>query len=493
MNKEPAASIRRWLGFWVALVLFYPLSIHANDLEGTWQGFLDVGLVKFRVALALVQDPAGKPRIRFNNIDDGIYDEPATLLSSDLRSIKVRLERGQTLSLHLNDRKHRLVGTYLQAKDHFEKEGHSAPLTLEAGKDFLFPRLDSQGQAITTYQYQTPVDRKEGWKPGVLPQSGVAHVEMGVRKILDNTYPHIHGLLIVQGDELLVDETFYGYKPQDPHPVQSITKSIFSLLFGIAQDKHLVQTSQKLYDFFPQYRSQKTWDPRKNQITLGNLLTMSSGLDCFDWKDAQACSWGMVQSDDWLDDVLSKPLAQNPGSRFAYCGACLLSLSVILERASGLTIPPFAQKYLFDPLDIHSAQWVEAPSAGITVVPVSFGLSLSPQDLAKIGLLVLNKGKWAGKQIVSEDWIKESISRKVSRDQTNKKYDYGYLWWETESTLGNQRFKTLLGWGVGGNYLFIVPDKNLVCVITAGNYNDPKAAKSSLQLFQDYILPAFSN
>jgi CubicO group peptidase (beta-lactamase class C family) len=199
----------------------------------------------------------------------------------------------------------------------------------------------------------------------------------------------------------------------------------------------------------------------------------------------------MVHSGDWLNFALSKSLAQEPGAHFAYCGACLVPLSVILEKTGGMAVPEFAQKFLFDPLSIHSAHWVEAPSGGATVVPVSFGLSMAPRDLAKIGLLVLNKGKWGGKRIVPEDWIRESTSLKVPRDQTNHKYDYGYLWWETEFNVGSRNLKAIMGWGVGGNYLFIVPEKDLVCVVTAGNTNDPQTAKGSLLLFQDYVLPAF--
>jgi CubicO group peptidase (beta-lactamase class C family) len=470
------------------LFLFPFSTAWCGGLEGTWQGLLNVGFVKFRVALVVQKGPQGKPAVFFNNIDDGLYDEPVALLQAKDHSLKALLKKGQTLWLRLNPQNDRLEGTYLQSNGNFEKEGRSSPFTLVTGNDYLVPRLNSQGQSVTAYAYHPPLAEK-GWETGSLPESATRSVERGIQKILNGTYPHIHGIVVVQGDKLLLNETFYGYSCLDPHPVQSITKSVFSLLFGIAQDQHLVRTNQKLYDYFPSYRSQKNWNPKKNRISLADLLTMSSGFDCFDWKDAQACSWGMVNSDDWLDFTLSKPLVQEPGSHFAYCGGCLLPLSVILERSSGLNIPQFAQKYLFDPLDIHSAQWVKAPSAGITVVPVSFGLSLSQLDLAKIGLLILHHGQWDGRQIVSKDWINESTSRKVSKEQTNKKYNYGYLWWETEMKDEGQNLNVVMGWGVGGNYLFIVPDKNMVCVITGGNYNDPKAAKSSLQLFQDHVLP----
>ncbi len=474
------------------VILVSHSSAWCDSLEGTWQGRLDLGLAKFRVALAIQMDSLGKTRVFFNNIDDGIYDEPAVIIDDSDPLLKIRLEKSQILILGFKSNKQYLSGTYLQANGNFEKEGLASPLTLRAGKDYLFPRLDSRGNPQTGYTYQAPVAVGDGWKIGDLSAKGALLFESGIKKILDGTFPHIHGVAVAQGGRLLADETFYGYSSPDPHPVQSITKSVFSLLFGIARDKGLIQTNQKLFDYFPEYLSQKRWDPRKNQITLEHLLTMSSGFDCSDWNDAQDCSWGMVKSNDWQDFALSKPLVQNPGTQFAYCGTCLLPLSVILDKVSGLSVPEFAQKYLFDPLDIHSAQWVNAPSAGTTVVPVSFGLSMTPRDLAKIGLLVLQKGLWSGKQIVSEDWIKQSTSLQVPRNQTNKKYDYGYLWWETEMPAGDKMVKIIMGWGAGGNYLFIVPEKDLVCVVTAGNYGDSKTAQVSLKLFQDYVLPAFS-
>jgi CubicO group peptidase (beta-lactamase class C family) len=486
---KPIPASHRWL--LAFLYLFFPSLVLSRDLEGTWQGILDVGLVKFRVALEVKVDSRKKPRVLFDNIDDGRYDLPLQVLSIKSGALKARLNSGQTLSLRLNPKSHQLVGVYLQASGNFEKAGISSPLTLTKGRDYLVPRLDETGREITRYQYHPP-EEKNDWETGTIPSQGVSLLEAGIQKILEGTFPHIHGIVMVRKGRLLLDECFYGYASSDLHPVQSITKSVFSLLFGMAQDKGLLQTGQKLYDYFPSYRSQKSCNPRKNQITLDHLLTMSSGLDCDDWKDPQACSWGMVQSEDWLDFVLSKPLAQTPGSHFAYCGSCLLPLSVILEKTSGMSVSEFAQKNLFDPLGIHSVQWVEAPSAGTTVVPVSFGLSMSPRDLAKIGQLVLNRGTWQGQPIVSEDWMKQSTSCRVLREQTNKKYDYGYLWWETEVGLKGQKVKTILGWGVGGNYLFIVPDKDLVCVISAGNYNDSKAAQGSWMLFQDYVLPAFS-
>ncbi len=487
---KPIPSSHRWLP--ALLFLVFPALVQSKGLNGVWQGILDVGLVRFRIALEINADSPKKPQVLFDNIDDGLYDLPLQVLSIKSDGLKARLNSGQTLSLRLNPQNHQLVGAYLQTSGNFEKAGISSPLTLTVGKDYLFPRLDSNGREVTRYQYHPP-EEKNDWETGTIPAQGVSLIESGIQQILNGTFPHIHGVVMIQKGRFLLDESFYGYASSDLHPVQSITKSVFSLLFGIARDKGLLQTSQKLYDYFPSYRSQPSWDPGKNQITLEQLLTMSSGLGCDDWNDPQACSWGMVQSEDWLDFVLSKPLAREPGSHFAYCGACLLPLSVILEKTSGMSIPEFAQKNLFDPLGIYSAQWVEAPSAGTTVVPVSFGLSMSPVDLAKIGQLVLNRGKWEGRPIVSQDWMKQSTTCRVLREQTNKKYDDGYLWWETEVALKGQKVKTILGWGVGGNYLFIVPDQDLVCVISAGNYNDSKAAQGSWKLFQDYILPSISN
>lgn len=196
----------------------------------------------------------------------------------------------------------------------------------------------------------------------------------------------------------------------------------------------------------------------------------------------------MVRSSDWLDFSLSRPLTHEPGQHFAYCGACLTPLSFILAQKSGMGIPDFAQKFLFDPLSIQNAHWMSGPE---NLTPASFGLSLRPRDLAKLGYLYLKNGLWNGQRVISSKWVSDSTRAVIPKAHTNRRYDYGYLWWEKEIHQHGHLLKVYFAWGVGGQYLFVVPQLDLVCVMTGGNYKDPKLSANSFKLFQDVIVGAF--
>ncbi len=477
-------------GFAFLLSLWSVSSCLGQGLEGGWQGSLDVGLVKFRAALVIQRNDQGQYQGFFNNIDDGIYENPLLKVSVKGNKFRGELATGEVLDLGLNSSGNRLEGTYKQAGGSFQKPGKISQLSLKRGMDYLVPRLGADGKPVGRYRYKVPKDFPDGWDSGDLRDFGadIKPIEIGIQKILDGTFPRIHSLTLVRHGKLVLDEYFFGYGPDDIHPVQSITKSVFSLLFGMALERGWVKPEDKLYDFFPAYREKPGWNQAKESITLWHLLTMTSGLGCDDWKDSKSCSWAMVDSPDWTDFILSKPLSNEPGKKFAYCGACLTPLSSLLARKSGMSVPEFARKNLLETLQIHGASWVTGPKA---VTPVSFGLALKPRDLAKIGLLVLNKGKWNGRQIVSEKWVEEATSTHVAKDQTNGKAGYGYLWWESSVRIKGKDHRMVYAWGVGGQYLWVVPDLDLVCVATGGNYKSGKLGANALRLFQDYILKAF--
>lgn len=487
---------RPWAALW--LLLGGASASWGSGLEGEWHGLLDVGLVKFRVALEMEAPRQGKIQGRFNNIDDGIYDQPFRGVGAPDGSFRFELPTGEKLELHLRQSTGRLEGTYTQAGGSFQTAGRISRLTLKRGKGFLVPRLGPDGRRLRRYAYRPPPDLSEGWAPGDLARSKAdfGKIREGLQKVTEGTFPHIHGVLIVSGGKLLLDEYFYGYGPAEEHPIQSATKSVFSVLAGIAVDQGLIRLDDRLYDFFPSDGPQKGWQPEKEGITLRSLLTMTSGFACDDWKDSQSCSWAMIASPDWLHFCLSEPMDHKPGVHFAYCGACLTPFSELLSRQSGMSLPAFARKFLFDPLGIRRADWMVAPSggpsaAGPGLTPVSFGLSLRPRDLAKVGYLYLKKGNWRGKQIVSEKWVEESTSPQVSANRIGGKADYGFLWWERVMAVQGRPVRMFYAWGVGGQYLFVVPDLDLVCVVTGGNYKDGKLGANAFRLFQDYLLPAF--
>lgn len=464
-----------------------PGAMSAKSFWGTWEGVMGTGSHSFRVAFNL-NGLTGK----YNNIDDGIYDEPMTLQWSG-RNLTAQTDGGGALDLSPSPDGKLLTGFFRQGEG---RDSHQSlvgqanyPVTLHQGEDDLYPRLGPDGKAKTSYEYAPPEKKTDGWETGDLRRNPakLQEIQAAVRDVLQGKYPHIHGLLIVKDGKLVLEEYFYGFGPQELHPLQSVTKNVFSLLFGIGMAQGLVEPNQKLFDYFPEYRSISGWDPAKDAITLKSLLTMTSGFGCDDFKDSESCSWRMVATPDWLDTSLSLPQTNPPGSHFAYCGACLTPLGVILERKSGMSLPDYAQKFLFGPLGISSFVWFDGPK-GIHV-PAA-GLSLTPRDMAKLGWLVLKKGNWNGQEVVPASWIAESTKPWVSHQQTGKEADYGYLWWERDVTWNGKKLRSLDAWGNGGQHIFIVPDLDLVCVLTGGNYKNGPLANNSFKIFHE-VLEAF--
>ena len=160
-----------------------------------------------------------------------------------------------------------------------------------------------------------------------------------------------------------------------------------------------------------------------------------------------------------------------------------------MAHKSGMGLPDFAHKNLFDSLGIKKPSWTGAPGQA---TPASFGLSLRPRDLAKLGYLYMRKGHWSGRQIVSEEWVKESTTLQVSRKKIGRDADYGYLWWAKEITFQGKKIRAFYAWGVGGQYLFVVPELDLVCVVMGGNYKSAKLGANSFKLFEDHVLTVFN-
>lgn len=458
----------------------------AENTSGTWEGLMGSGTHAFRVAFVLEEG-----RGEYHNIDDGIHGEPMTL-KWDGKKLHAQTNGGGTLELHPSQNGKSMTGVFRQGEGKDSQQSlvgrnQSYPVSLHPGEDYLHPRLGPDGREQIHYQYLSPVEMTDGWKAGDLRQSraDLPKIESAVQGILKGKFPYIHSLLMVKDGKLVLDEYFYGYGPDDPHPVMSITKDIFSLLFGIGVGQGLVQPNQKLFNYFSDYRFRPGWDPAKDQITLESLLTMTSGLGCDDFKGSNDCSWAMVQSPDWLDFSLSLLNENKPGSHFAYCGACLSPLGAILEKQSGMELSQYAQKFLFGPMGIEKPLWWEGPRGFHSP---AFGLALRPRDMAKIGLLVLNKGggpNW--NQVVPKTWIEESTAPHVLSPRTGKEADYGYLWWERDVQWHGKKLHELDAWGVGGQHIFIVPTLNLVCVLTGGNYKDGNLANNSFKIFHQVL------
>jgi CubicO group peptidase (beta-lactamase class C family) len=273
--------------------------------------------------------------------------------------------------------------------------------------------------------------------------------------IIENL-PEIQSLLVVRGG-YIVFENYYGLgMPDRQKTVHSVTKSVTATLFGIAKDRGLIEDlNLTLPEFFPEYFDVTT-DPRKKTISLKHLLTMTAGLQPVNAKDRNLfLAWTF--SADRVKFTLDLPVVHTPGEIFAYSNPVSHLLAVILEEKSGQRLASFAARYLFQPLGIDPRLWKEDAQGHNTG---HGGLYLSTRHMAKIGFLYLNRGLWDGKRIVSADWIDESTRIQVS---AGREYAYGYQWWIRPVT-GCHSFRA---WGRNGQFIVIVPDLDLVVVVTS--------------------------
>ncbi|MBC2846263.1 serine hydrolase domain-containing protein [Winogradskyella flava] len=277
------------------------------------------------------------------------------------------------------------------------------------------------------------------------------------------------------------------YKQSELHTLQSITKSVSSILLGIALDLNEDYTIEtKGMSFFKNYEFNFE-DSRKNDITIEDLLTMRSGLEWNedDYTDPINDCNLLEKSDEWIQYVLNKPTDAIPGTKFEYNSGASVLLGKITRNITGKRIDKWAEEKLFGPLGITDYYWKETPDGEIDT---EGGLFLRTEDLAKIGTLFLNKGKWHDKQIVSESWVLSSTSPIIESidPDNNSKIGYGYQWWIPHHY--NGKSEIVAGIGYGGQYLMIALEYDLIIVFNGWNINDAPE-KSTRKVLQDRIIP----
>lgn len=298
----------------------------------------------------------------------------------------------------------------------------------------------------------------------------------------------IDGFVLAKNDQILVESYFNGFQDTAIHDLRSVTKSILSLLIGIALDRGFIQNvNDPISKYLNQFGSIKHLDPLKNTITIKHLLTMSGGLDCNDWdKKSKGQEDKVYRQKDWIQYTLDLPLIHLPGTVSAYCSMGTVLLAEIISQASGLSIDQFALTYLFNPLKIERAKW--GYTSDREVIPSGKRLYMAPKDLLKIGLLVLNKGRWNGSQIVSEVWISESTTPKTKITGVN----YSYLWWNIPLQASDTSGTAITATGNGGQYVMIFPDLDVVAVFTGSAFNSEQD-KLPFSIMQRVVLPALKS
>ena len=333
----------------------------------------------------------------------------------------------------------------------------------------------------TEYSYSKPETMSDGLQTASLEEmkiGGNLLTDM-TKKIKMGEYGKVNSVLILRKGKLVFEEYFDGFYKNDLHVLRSATKSISSLLIGIAVDKGLIKSvNQKLLDFYPEY--QKRLPDEWNKVLLKHVLTMTMGLN---WDNEYHDNiW--QSSDDVIKSTFEQKFAFEPGKKFEYRNPNVDLLAGVIIHATGKPVQEFAEENLFNPLGITGYQWRNFKKNNYPLMDGS--LWLTPRDMAKIGQMILDNGKWKNKQIVSLKWIEESTSLKVNVDEIT---DYGYLWW-----LGKSQTKpgltAVFANGLGGQHIIVVPELSVVIVTTGGNYDKPAAYL--LRMIDEYVIKSIN-
>jgi CubicO group peptidase (beta-lactamase class C family) len=332
--------------------------------------------------------------------------------------------------------------------------------------------------------YENPIDINDGLNVSTLEEHKLDTTIFNKinQDICNGNYGNIHSLLVIENNELVVEQYYNGWEKENLHFLASNTKSFNSLLIGVAIEQGYIESvDQRMLDFFPKYKYLEK-DSLKNKITIKDLLTMTSG---FQWNeqslpltDPNNMGRQMDLTDDWLKSALMLPMDTVPGTKYVYSGPNNIILSEIIKKTTGQNIAEFAEMYLFAPLGIKEYDWFEKNG----VYDSGGGLKLKSRDIAKYGLLHLNKGKWNENEIVSEKWIEEIFSPYI---EIHHPFYSCYQWQMAKTDLG---FNVWFIPGNGGQIINIVPALNMVIVINADNREIPKEGRIPLEhLLQNII------
>jgi len=296
----------------------------------------------------------------------------------------------------------------------------------------------------------------------------------------------LHSIMVVQHGNVLFQHWMSEGKETEPHVLHSVSKTFTSAAVGLAISEGKMKLTDKLVDYFPDKLPAEPSDNLK-AITVRDLLTMNCGHD----TDPTGVTRNS-EDGDWIKAFLAYPVEHTPGTFYCYNSLGTYMLSAIVQKVTGEKVVDYLNTRLFEPLHIDKPQWQESPQ-GINTG--GWGLYLKTEDLAKMGQLILQGGKWNGKQVLPADYVAEMQKAQVpcvpagvkpqqaaelglTKENSDWVQGYGYQMWRC-------RHNAFRADGANGQYIIIIPDKDAVVVTTANIGN----MQAEINLIWDHILP----
>ncbi|KQX23225.1 MULTISPECIES: serine hydrolase domain-containing protein [unclassified Sphingomonas] len=358
---------------------------------------------------------------------------------------------------------------------------------------FRAPRLDANGDRTGDYAYRTPTGRADGFPVASAHSQGVDEDRLAalVRAVLgqsgDIDKPQIEGLLVLRNGKLILEEYFWGQSADNPHMISSCTKSLTAMITGAAWDRGLIDLDEPAATYFPDY-SDSLWAKEKYPILVRHILSMDSGTKWDDSASSGEPSKMLEAATDIADYMLNKPLVAKPGTRYNYDNGLPALQGRLIENAVKQPFADFADRTLFKPLGITNYSWMPTRDHGRPLA--AGGVYMRPIDAAKLGQLMLDKGLWRGKHILSERWIAQSTTQQTADGD----YPYGFYWHLTNAQ--HRHIEKIDGYsaiGQGGQFIMVLPSVQTVIVITSASWRTATRSHepgTPLGLISEHIVPA---
>lgn len=348
--------------------------------------------------------------------------------------------------------------------------------TSEGDCDTLWQRSGS-GWYESNPTYTDPADDSSDWAISAPAAEGIdlARLEAGVEALENSS---LFSVLVVRNDSLVFEEYFNGSARSSSNNVHSASKSVLGAALAIAVERgDIPSLDTRVSDVLPEYFTGS--ESSRSAITLRDLMTMSAGLS---WTEDET-EYEIESSTDWVAAVLGQRMASTPGTSFTYSTGNTHVLSAIIQRATGMGTCEFVHQYLFSPMNVTAEHWGRDPQG---VSSGGYNLYLTPRELAKFGLLMLHDGTWKGQQLVPAKYIQEAQRTVFDVDATTS---YGELFW-VRTIAGH---KTFFAWGWGGQFVYVIPDEDLVLVITQNTSDDHANREVDAAAFiEESLLPSIA-
>ncbi len=364
---------------------------------------------------------------------------------------------------------------------------HRASASDEAG---FYPR----GKTPVAYAYRTPPAEDDAWPVAALEDVDISPAAIGrfIQMLMDMPIDSvhasdIHGVLIARRGKLVLEEYFHGFNRDERHDTRSAAKSLTSVLTGAAMLRGFPVGLET-----PAYETllgtpRPGLDPRKKAIKVEHLLTMSSGLDCDDSDPSSAGNENTMQEQtsqpDWYRYTLDVKMVRAPGEKAVYGSANPNLLGGVLAKKTGRWLPDLFHDLVARPLGIRRYAMNLTPTGDAYM---GGGIRLLPRDFMKFGQMILDDGRWKGRQVVSAEWAAKSISPLYEM----RGIHYGFLWWVTDYPYKGRTVRAFFAGGNGGQMVMGIPELDLVIAFYGGNYSDPVMYVPQQVYVHKYILPA---